>query len=80
MIKVELIEVNFLSWEFEKKSLKKCLAVKKPENPSIVLEVMDNSRQLLSLPLHEGTAVRHCELYMKYIMKVGWMKDNVFQM
>lgn len=41
---------------------------------------MDNSRLLLSLLLHEDTAARCCELYIKYMMNASWMKDNVFQM
>lgn len=42
--------------------------------------MMDNSRLLLSLLLHEDGAVCLCELYIKYMMNVGGMKDNVFQM
>lgn len=49
-------------------------------NPSIVQEVMDNSCLLLSLLLHEDRAARLCELYIKYMMNAGGMKDNVFQM
>lgn len=45
-----------------------------------MLEVMDNSCLLPSLLPHEDTAVRRCELYIKYMMNAGWMKDNVFQM
>lgn len=41
---------------------------------------MDNSCRLLSLLLHEDGAVHRCELYIKYMMNAGGMKDNVFQM
>lgn len=52
----------------------------KNRNPSIVFGVMDNSCLLLSLLLHEDRAVHRCELYIKYMMSAGRMKDNVFQM
>lgn len=52
----------------------------KNRNPSIVFGVMDNSCLLLSLLLHEDRAVHRCELYTKYMMSAGRMKDNVFQM
>lgn len=40
---------------------------------------MDNSCLVPSFLLHEHTAVRPRELYIKYMMNAGWMKDNVFQ-
>lgn len=40
---------------------------------------MDNSRLLPSLLLHRDGAARLCELYIKYMMNGGRMKDNVFQ-
>ncbi len=72
--------MRFLSWEFEKKCLSRSPAVKKNKNPSIVPEVMDNSCLHLSLLLREDRAAHHCELYIKYMMNAGGMKDNVFQM
>lgn len=41
---------------------------------------MDNSCLPLSLLLHGDGAARRCELYIKYMMNAGGMKDNVFQM
>lgn len=72
--------MSFLSWGFEKKSLSRSPTVKKNRDPSIVLEVMDNSCLLLSLLLHEDRAARRGELYIKYMMNASGMKDNVFQM
>lgn len=43
-------------------------------------DVMDNSCLLRSLLPREHTAARRCELYIKYMMNAGRMKDNVFQM
>lgn len=37
---------------------------------------MDNSCLLSSLLLHEDPAAY--ELYIKYVMNAGWMKDTVF--
>lgn len=43
-------------------------------------DVMDNSGLPRSLFPREHTAVRRSELYIKYMMNAGRMKDNVFQM
>lgn len=45
----------------------------------MVPDVMDNSRLLPSLLLHGDGAACLCELYIKYVMNGGRMKDNVFQ-
>lgn len=41
---------------------------------------MDKSCLLPSLLLHQDTAICCYELYLKYMMNAGWMKDDVFQM
>lgn len=62
-------EKIYISWDYQKESL---------NHPSVVVQVIDNSCLPPSLLLHEDRAVCRRELYIKYMMNAGGMKDNVF--